>query len=530
MTRRFVLNAALSLALVFILTFTLIHFGLGSEQPRSGGVFRLKSFTDTLRTELDPASAESFIFISEQLYDGLVRLDKNFNIVPSLADYWEISADGKRYTFHLRRGVRFHHGEELEADDVKYSLQRLLDKKTNSPYYQFFLPRVVGAEEFREGKAEDVAGFKVIDRYTFEIQWTKPYASALYLMSLHFCKILPRERAEGREKRFFEKPSGTGPFAYDHWMHSPKGEIVGVRLKRNDNYFGGKPYLDAVEFSPYFTLDHFLNGEIDCIPVLSEKLLKPSYQVFQDGSLYPIFLGMSCHIPPFDNPAVRKAIARAIDKRQLARETFDLRYVRQVTNSYIPSLLPDFFPRDDERSFDLGQALRLLNQAGFTADKEFPSLIFFLDLPRGDLKNKIYRAFKKQLEALGIELRLSYYKSDQDVRNSTEPYLILLERAMSFPDPDDIIRPFFFSGSTANIIGYSSPELDQILQKADVERSYTKRINLFRQMEEVLFSDVPAVPLFFHQNRIALQPHVRGVEVPPLGFYYLDAKKIWLEK
>ena len=101
---------------------------------------------------------------------------------------------------------------------------------------------------------------------------------------------------------------------------------------------------------------------------------------------------------------------------------------------------------------------------------------------------------------------------------------------MDFPDPEDIIRPFFFSKSVFNVFGYSNPELDRILLEAEVESSWTKRIKLFQQIEQILFEDVPSLPLFSHQNRVAMQPWVRGVEVPPLEFYYLDVKKIWLDR
>lgn len=101
---------------------------------------------------------------------------------------------------------------------------------------------------------------------------------------------------------------------------------------------------------------------------------------------------------------------------------------------------------------------------------------------------------------------------------------------MNFPDPEGVIRPLFFSESILNVFNYANPELDKLLQKAEIERSWTKRIKLFHKIEQILSSDVPALPLFSHQNRVAMQPHVRGVQVPPLGFYYLDAKKIWLDK
>lgn len=490
----------------------------------------MKSFASTFNVQLDPAHPDSYIFLSEQIFDGLVKLDKDLNPKPALAEYWEISEDNTEYTFRLRRGVQFHNGTELTAEDVKFSLERLLDRQTNSPYYQFFLPRVVGAAEFRNGEARDVAGFKAVDKYTFEIQWTKPYVSALYLLSMYFCKILPREQVQGRERSFFLKPSGTGPFAYDHLMLDPQGNVVGLTLKRNGQYFGGSPYLDAIDFSPHYTLEHFLNGEADCFPVTSDRLLTPGFQVFQDGSLHPIFLGMSCHIPPLDRQIVRKALSYGINKRELARDTFDLKYIRDVTNNYIPTRLPRFYPRDDMESFSREKAERMLLEAGFTKGNEFPALAFLIEMPRTDLKNKIFRSIRNQLEPLGIKLRLHYYRSLEEVKEFDDPYLIFIGRVMDFPDPEDIIRPFFFSKSVFNVFGYSNPALDELLLEAEVESSWTKRIKLFQQIEQILIQDVPSLPLFLHQNRVAMQPWVRGVEVPPLGFYYLDTKKIWLDK
>ncbi len=524
----------INLSFLFFIIFSFLHSGIQKKtnhsQPRRGGVFRIKSFTDRFRPELDPASQESFIFISEQIYDGLVRLDRNFNIVPSLAEYWEISSDGKIYRFHLRKGVKFHHGKELSAEDVKFSLERLLDRKTNSPYFQFFFNRVDGAKDFREGKAHEVAGFQALDEYTFEIHWTKPFISALYLMSMHFCKILPRDLVQKKGKGFFSKPYGTGPFKFDYWLRTPRLEVVGVRLLRNDEYFLGKPYLKAVEFCPLFTLFHFFRREIDSIPVLSEKLLESDYQIFQDGSLYNEFLGMSCHIPPLDSVLVREAISHMIDKSEIVRAAYDIRTIKQVIDNYIPSKLPGFFPSEGKRSYDLEKAKELLRQAGYSPEMSFPSLTLFLDLPKTDLKTRISRELRKQFEATEIELKIRYYRSLKEIREFKSPYLVFVGRLMNFPAPEDIIRPLFFSKSLNNLFGYQNPALDDLLLKAEVERSWTKRINLFHRMEDILFSDMPAVPLFSKQNRVAMQPYVRGVEVPPLGMYYLKTRKIWLDK
>jgi ABC-type transport system substrate-binding protein len=501
-----------------------------SEEPVYGGVFRIKSFADEFSMQLDPAQPESFIFLSEQLFDGLVRLDKNLKIVPSLADYWMISSDGKTYTFILKKGVRFHNEEELTASDVKFSLERLLDREVKSPYQQFFVSRIVGAQEYREGKSEQVAGIKVQDRYTLEINWTRPYVSALYLLSMHFCKVLPRESVLRQGKGFFMKPIGTGPFQFDYWVRDTRLNEVGVRLKRNDNYFKKRPYLDAIEFCPLYNLDHFMANQIDSIPVLSDRLLGSKYQIFKDGSLHQVFLGMSCHIPPLNDPTIRRAILAGFNKRAIVEEIDEARYLRRTANRFIPFKIPGFLSADESETFDVQRARELLQEAGFSTADEFPTLTLYLDMPRTSFKHKLYRELKDQLDVFDIDLRVDYYKTLEEVRESEDPYLILIQRLMSMPDPEDIIRPLFSSKPVSNILGYVNPKIDELLQAGEVEKSWTRRIKIFHLIEDILLEEVPAIPLYSQQNLVAMQPHVRGVEVPPMGLYYLEARKIWLDE
>ncbi|UCE39731.1 MAG: ABC transporter substrate-binding protein [Candidatus Aminicenantes bacterium] len=500
------------------------------ERPVRGGIFRIKSLADSFRIQLDPVQSDSFIFISEQLYDGLVRLDKNLKIVPSLADYWMISSDGKKYTFFLKKGVRFHHGEEITATDVKFSLERLLDAEVDSPFSHYFISRIVGAAGFHEGIATEVSGIRAIDRYTMEIHWIRPYVPALYILSMPFCKILPRERILQQENKFFLKPSGTGPFKFDFWVRDNLLNEVGVRLIRNEGYYQKKPYLDALEFCPLYTLDHFVNGEIDCIPMLSERLRQPKYQIFHDGSLQTVFLGMSCSIPPLDDPVVRRAIHAGIDKKAVIDAVQEVRYLREVTNKFIPSRIPGFFTVDESSSFDREEATRLLEQAGYGGEREFPRLVLHMESPRTDFKHKFAREIRNQLETLGIEVNVNYFRSLDEVMESTTPYLILVQKMMRIPDPEDMIRPLFSSTSDSQLFGYKKFKIEDLLQSADVERSWSKRIKIFQQIEKILREDIPAIPLYSQQNRVAMQSRVRGVAVPQLGMYYLDTRKIWLER
>jgi ABC-type transport system substrate-binding protein len=502
------------------------------EEPRYGGTLRIRPFLDKVfRPNFDPAG-DAHLFLLEQVYDGLVRLDKNLNVMPVLAEYWLISEDGKRFTFYLRKGVKFHHGKELDAEDVKFSLERLIRSETQSPYAHHFISNVLGAKEFWEGKAKDVVGFKVRDRYTFEIEWLHPYVSALSLLSADFSKILPRDLVLSQGRNFFLKPSGTGPFKFVYWLRSPRLEIVGARLERNDEYFGRKPYLEALEFSPYYTLDHFIDKEADIVPYISERLANADCQVLENESFSTAFLAMSCHTPPLTESVVRRAVAMAIDKKEIAKAAFRLDTAPQVTNNYIPAKLPGFFPADDSLGFNADEAKKILRQNGYFEEGSFPPFIFFCKEPRSEEDEKIFRSLRDMLSGLGIKIRLKSYRSREEVRTSTEPYFILINWRMEFPDPENVVVPLFLSNGSVNqsLIRYSNSRLDELAKKAEVERSWTQRISLFHQIEAILDEDVPAVPLFSRQRRLAVQSYVRGVRLPAPGSFDLDARDIWLDK
>jgi ABC-type transport system substrate-binding protein len=527
------------IAVLVILALGLPSLLLQSRSPRrqvetakSGGTLRVRTFTlHPFKPEFDPAGA-AHVFILNQIYDGLVRLDKNLNPVGSLAEYWVISDDGRRYTFFLRKGVKFHHGREVEAEDVKFSLERLVHRETKGAYYQFLTTKVVGAQEYRDGLAPDVSGFRVLDKHTFEILWKSPYISALYLLSMDFCKILPRELVQSQGGGFFSRPSGTGPFKFRNWLRNSKLDIVGVKLERNDDYLPRKPYLEAIEFSPYYTPDEFLDEKVDIIPYTSDRLAGRDIRVLEGKTFTTAFLMLSCHLAPLDRPAVRRAIAMAINKREIARAAFRLDTNPQVTDNFIPPRLPGFYPAEPKQGPNLEEARKILAQEGFAGKDDFPRFTLFLQEDGRDAEPRVYSVLKEELAQLGISLRLREYGGWEEVAPSKEPYLLLLHWSLDFPDPENIVLPLFFSGAGLNqsLLHYSNPRLDEMAKAAEVEQSRTARTALFRKIEQLLVEDVPAIPLFSRQHRLAVQPYVRGVKPPPLGFFYLDAKEIWLDK
>lgn len=499
------------------------------EKPKAGGTLRLKPFTNILNINFDPAQ-EADIFLLEQLYDGLIRLDKDLNIAPDLAEYWSISPDGKTSTFYLRRGVLFHNGQELTSEDVKFSLERLLDPRVSSPYSYLFLNHVVGAREFWDGRASSVSGFKAAGRYVFEINWESPFVSGLYLLSLYCCKVLPRDLVRSRGEEFFWRPVGSGPFKFTYWLRDTRLEVVGVHFERNPRYFGGPPHLEAIEYSPFFNLDHFRNKEIDIIPFLSKGLADSDCQIQKEGSLEGVFLGMSCQKAPFDRPAVRRAVSLALDRGRIAQVATTIESVPQLMDNFIPAVLPGFTPAEKSWSSNIEEARQILRREGLAEPGQLPPLIVYVKSPSRDVFNRLFRELQAQLEEVGFRLSLRYYRSSREVLSQSRPYLVLIEWRMDLPDADNIIFPLFSSRSPQNLTGFSNALFDRWLEQTEVERSWSKRIDVFRRAEGLLFKEVPAVPLFSNLRRMAIQSYVRGVDVPPLGFSYLDTTKIWIKK
>ncbi len=489
------------------------------ETPRYNGTLRIRSYGLPFNQIFDPA-ASSHYFVSEQLYEGLVKFDAHFNPMPALAEYWKVSADGRRLTFFLRKGVRFHNGRDLTAEDVKYSLERLVRNRPGNTYYQYFTRQVVGAEEYWQGKATEVSGFRVVDPSTFEIVWTRPYVSGLYLLGMYYCKVLPKDLLESQGHGFFQKPMGTGPFKFDQWIRGPRLDILGVRLVRNPFYHSRKPYLFAIEYSPHFTDDQFEEGSVHMTSVISERLLRPRYQLLENNTLKSFFLTLSCDVAPLDRPEVRRALALGLDKARLASSYDTLTNTNLVLRNYIPPLLPGFFPRVEAPPSDPDAARLLL-------DRFLPG-----DGRKGlrEALSKLAHELERQLKALEIRLDVRYLRKPEDVQNVRGPYLKLLEYTMDFPDPENILVPLYHSRSVVNGLNsrYANPSLDAFLERTEVEPSWEKRAALFREVEKMLFKDTPAIPLFSERVRLALLPNVRGVRLPATGFIFLDAKDIWL--
>jgi len=499
------------------------------EEPRSGGMIRVRDRAPwDSKASLDPA-VSTWTFAVTQIFECLVRLDSHLELMPSLAEYWMMSEDGRRMTFILKRNVRFHHGRVLEALDVKASLERVMKRETQSPYGALLAARVAGGTAFRDGTASEVSGFRVPEKYVFELTWTSASVSSLYLLSMSFCSILPQDKMA--EAEFFDKPSGTGAFRLSYWLRSPKLDKVGVKLERFAGYHGRKAYLEALEYSPFFTVDHFMGGEVDIMPFLSERMANSGCQTILGGPYAAAYLIFSCHRPPFDRPTVRRAVAAAIDRDKLVEALAGPDKVRRPIGSFLPSGLPGFPPPEEAPVFDADKARRLLEENGFTAERTFPSLALYAFGSR-EAAVRMARPLAAQLAEAGVPVSIRPLRSAAELRETLAPYLVLVVRSLEVPDADSLLRPLFGPSPEADrfLSRYESAEVARLLEEASQEKSWARRIELFKTMNRVLGQDLPAVPLFTEEDRMAVRGTVHGLRAPALGWGYLEARDLWLDR
>ncbi len=338
----------------------------GTPTPAIGGTYRRPLGNDP--SSLDPAKiADQYgVAVANQIFDGLVAFDAHLNVVPALAQSWSASRDGLVWTFHLRKGVQFHNGREMSAEDVVYSLSRLLDPAVGSRSSPL-LDKVKGAAEFRAGTTKVLEGIKAIDRYTVEVSLSEPFVPFISILGMAHTSIVPRDEVERLGPDFGTAPVGTGPFRFVRWVRGQE-----ILLETNEHYFRGRPALDRVRFVIFpgdtqsVMLRAFEQGELEESPLTPDRrkefLEAATYKVIRKPTLSLRLLGFNLERPPFQKREVRQAFNYAIDKIRLNQEVQGGRYV--VARGILPPGMPGYNPEVQGYDYDPARAKTLLAEAG----------------------------------------------------------------------------------------------------------------------------------------------------------------------
>ncbi|HEX8229135.1 MAG TPA: ABC transporter substrate-binding protein, partial [Chloroflexia bacterium] len=299
---------------------------------------------------LDPALATDgySLFVIRQLFSGLVTFDNLMNVVPDIAASMpSVSADGRVYTFALRKGVKFTDGQEVTASDFKYSFERATDPKlagslaaTQLPA-GLFLNDIVGVMDKLEGKATEISGVKALDPNTLEITIDEPKAFFLSKLTSGPAFVVQRSNVE-ESPRWTEHPRGTGPFRLEKWVHNDQMVLVA-----NDLYYAGRPAISTVNIwmgaNATGELQQYEVGglELASVPIndiyrVTDRNNPMSKELQTVPDLSVTYLGFNVRQKPFDDPKIREAFSRVIDKQKVARVMFQSQ-VRQATGFVPPN-------------------------------------------------------------------------------------------------------------------------------------------------------------------------------------------------
>ncbi len=504
----------------------------GEEQY--GGVYRRGLGNEP--TILDPARISDIYetIVTQQIFEGLVQYSDNLMVIPCLARSWESSRDNLRWTFHIRKGVTFHNGREVIAEDFVYSFKRIFAPGVESVAASF--PIVIkGADTYRKGEADSIEGLRATGKYTLEIELSEPYSPFIAMLALVNFAVVPEEEVESPGDSFGTRPVGTGPFIFEYW--EPNTEIS---LRANVDYYAGRPYLDGVVFrlfpgaSAEEMFQEFEKGNLEdsilSVSVRERVYEENRYFILHRPSLVLRFFIMNNQTPPFDSKEVRQAFNYAIDKETLSAEVGRGRLI--PATGLIPEGMAGYRPSDTNYPYNLERAKALLRDTGFPDGRGLPVIQFWSSVKSEALLAED-EAITRYLADIGVKVQFNYLtdwpKFKKMFQEGKAPIFKYSWQA-DVPDPDSILSLLFHSQSPTNRAFYSNPKVDDLIEKAQSESDYPKRIALFSDVEDIVMDDAPVILLNYLAYERVFQPYVRNIEGNALGDHSFFLKRVWMSR
>lgn len=518
-----------------------------AQEPRYGGVLRWRAVNDP--PKLDPAmatdtSSSRNVYL---MFDMLVDNDPDGkSIVPRLAESWEASPDGKTWTFHLRKGVKFHKeslgkptengGREVTAHDWKYSFERLV--KVNSPR-AYFIDMVKGYQDFVDGKVDEWVGIKVVDDYTLQFELDYPFSPFLSVLAYNSFVVVPKEDAEKWGKEFNFHPVGTGAFILERWDHDQR-----LVYRKNPDYWkkdeAGRqlPYLDGIEIViiPDNTIayEEFKKGNIDVLPAPPDEYYEEikaqySHLLQERPELGTYYYGFNNSKPPFkDNLKLRQAFNYAVDREAINELVIHGRYY--PAKGILPPGMPGYNPNLRGYEYNPEKAKQLLAEAGYP-----DGITVDLNVNNDPRHTLISEAIQAQLKNLGININIKVldWGVHLDLCERGETQVFRMGWVADYADPDNFLYVLLHSanhGSKGNYSFYSNPKVDELLAAARVETDWEKRMKLYQEAEQMIVDDAPWLFLFHYTTSLLAQDWLKNIHLPAFGDYTTPLEVVWIEK
>lgn len=516
----------------------------GAENIKQGGSM-IVTYKDDIST-LDPAIGYDWQNWSmiKALFNGLMDYEAGtYNLEPDLAKSFTISSDGKVYTFKLREDVKFHNGRKLTAEDIKYSIERAINPKTQSPGQGFFWS-IKGFDEMVAGKATELSGMTVVDPYTLKIELSRPDATFLHVMAINFAFAVPKEEIEKYGQDFGTHPVGTGAFKMKEWRLGQR-----VVYERNPDYYKtGLPRLDKIIFEvgqePTVALLRLQQGEVDILGdgIPPARFLqvkndpKNADLIIEGGQLHTGYVSMNVRIKPFDNRKVRQAVNMAINKQRICK-IINNRAV--PANQPLPPAMPGYDKNYRGYPFDPAKAKALLAEAGFA--NGFTTELYANNT---DPNPRIAQAIQRDLAEIGITAEIKTLAQSTVIAAGGEEDQapMIWSGGMAwiadFPDPSNFYGPILGCGGAVkggwNWAWYCNEKLDALAAKADAMSDpamKTEREELWRSIFIELMEDAPWAPVFNEQRFTMRAARLGGPDAIfvdpvhiPVNYEYVYAK------
>ncbi|MCL4496844.1 MAG: peptide-binding protein [Deltaproteobacteria bacterium] len=468
--------------------------------------------------------------VTSQIYDGLVRYNRDFKIVPDLAKSWKISNGGKTITFYLRRDVYWQNAQKFTAKDVMFTYRLMVNPKTPTPY---------AAEYLKVYKAQ------TIGKYIFRVTYKKPYAPALSSWGL---SILPEKLLKGKNlltTKLRSHPIGTGPYEFDKWVHGY--EIV---LKANPHYFMGAPKIKRLVYKIVPDISSmFLMLKSNGISYMGLSPIQYKYESNGKGfnskfkkyihpSLSFTFLGYNLLDPLFKNVKVRRALSYAINKKEIIKGAlFGL-----GIHCYGPFMPGTYFYDKDVKKYRYNphKALRLLRQAGWRLkkgilEKNGVPFRFTILTPQGNQERlSAAEIIQQNLKKIGIkaEIRVMEWTSLISEFIMKKKFQTVLLGFTITPDPYD--NASIFTGSNIvpkglNFTSFNNPEIDVLFRKARSTFNLKKQKKYYFKIQRILAKEAPYTFLYVPYAMPVVVRTVKGIKPAPAGIGY-DIRKWYYTK
>ena len=481
-----------------------------AQAPPRGGTLVVAFQRDVLNIDPHMWTANATRKVMVNVYEGLTGRDAKLAVTPQLAESWTISPDGKTYTFRLRRGVKFHNGREMVADDVKYSYERILNPKTGSQVRPDF---------------EVIERVAAPDRETVVLTLKRPHARTLGMLDGDWAAIVPREEVE-KHGDLNTVAVGTGPFKLQSRVANQQ-----LVLERNPDYYeAGKPYLDRVVFKiipdEFALMADLRAGNTDLvftvpIQMLDELRKAPGVKYLETPSSLVTFMYLNTQRPPFDKLPARQALTLAIDKAKIVQAAY------QAIGRPVPTLVPSTSPvrvTQPADAFDPEKAKQLLREAGQAGGFTFTLNV----LGSAATSKAIAETMQAQLKEAGITMNIVYTEpgiyEEQVVRK--HDFQAATDGTSEHPDPDVKLYIRLHAKGGTNLAGYANPQVDALLDQGRQQLDAAQRAQTYTKALALIHQDVPVIPFAELKFYVLVRDRVQGLELDPLTMFFF--KSTWV--